>query len=48
MWLATKVGRAQFKNLEALIMAAMFYWVLTLILTYFQGKLEARLSKGDR
>lgn len=48
MWRATKVGRAQFNNLEALIMAAMFYWVLTLILTYFQGKLEARLSKGDK
>jgi polar amino acid transport system permease protein len=48
MWRATKVGRAEFNNLEALIMAAMFYWVLTLILTYFQGKLEARLSKGDR
>jgi polar amino acid transport system permease protein len=48
MWRATKVGRAQFNNLEALIMAAMFYWVLTLILTYFQGKLEARLAKGDR
>ena len=48
MWRAVKVGRAQFNNLEALIMAAMFYWVLTLILTYFQGKLEARLVKGDR
>lgn len=48
MWRATKVGRAQFNNLEALIMAAIFYWALTLILTYFQGKLEARLSKGDR
>lgn len=48
MWRATKVGRAQFNNLEALIMAAIFYWVLTLILTYFQGKLEARLAKGDR
>ncbi len=48
MWRAVKVGRAQFNNLEALIMAAMFYWMLTLILTYFQGKLEARLAKGDR
>jgi polar amino acid transport system permease protein len=48
MWRATKVGRAQFHNLEALIMAAIFYWGLTLILTYFQGRLEARLSKGDR
>ncbi len=48
MWRATKVGRAQFNNLEALIMAAMFYWGLTLILSYFQGRLEARLAKGER
>ncbi|NWF63215.1 MAG: amino acid ABC transporter permease [Chloroflexi bacterium] len=48
MWRAVKVGRAQFNNLEALIIAAMFYWALTLILTYFQSKLETRLAKGDR
>jgi polar amino acid transport system permease protein len=48
MWRATKVGRAQFHNLEALIMAAIFYWVMTLILTYLQGLLEKRLAKGDR
>ncbi len=48
MWRATRVGRAQFNNLEALIMAAVFYWMMTLILTYFQSRLEARLSKGDR
>jgi polar amino acid transport system permease protein len=48
MWRATRVGRAQFNNLEALIMAAVFYWVMTLILTYVQSVIEARLSKGDR
>jgi polar amino acid transport system permease protein len=48
MWRATRVGRAQFHNLEALIMAAIFYWVMTLLLTYLQSILEARLSKGDR
>jgi len=48
MWRATRVGRAQFNNLEALIMAAMFYWVMTLVLTFFQNRLETRLSKGDR
>jgi polar amino acid transport system permease protein len=48
MWRATRVGRAQFHNLEALIMAAIFYWVMTLLLTYLQGILEARLSRGDR
>lgn len=48
MWRATKVGRAQFNNLEALIMAALFYWVMTLILSYVQSIIETRLSKGDR
>jgi polar amino acid transport system permease protein len=48
MWRATRVGRAQFHNLEALIMAAIFYWVMTLILTYVQSIIEARLAKGDR
>lgn len=48
MWRATRVGRAQFNNLEALIMAAVFYWVMTLLLTYVQSIVEAQLSKGDR
>jgi polar amino acid transport system permease protein len=48
MWRATRVGRAQFNNLEALIMAAIFYWIMTIILTYFQGMIEARLARGDR
>lgn len=48
MWRATRVGRAQFNNLEALIMAALFYWVMTIILTYVQSIIEARLAKGDR
>ena len=48
MWRATKVGRATFHNLEALIMAAVFYWFLTLIFSYFQGRLETNMSKGDR
>jgi len=48
MWRAVKVGRAQFHNLEALIIAAIFYWAMTLILTSIQSRLEARLSRGDR
>jgi len=43
---ATLVGRADFKPLEALIIAAAMYWVLTAIFTFFQRKLEARISKG--
>jgi polar amino acid transport system permease protein len=48
MWRATKVGRAQFHNLEALIMAAVFYWLMTLVFTYFQSRLEARMSRSER
>jgi polar amino acid transport system permease protein len=48
MWRSVKVGRAQFHNLEALIMAALFYWGLTIILSYAQSRLETYLAKGDR
>ena len=48
MFRATRVGRATFNNLEALIIAAVFYWLMTLILTFFQSKLEARLARGER
>lgn len=48
MWRATRVGRAQFNNLEALIMAAVFYWLMTIVLTYIQSIIEARLAKGER
>ncbi len=48
MWRATRVGRAEFNNLEALIIAATIYWIMTLILTFFQSRLEARLARGDR
>jgi polar amino acid transport system permease protein len=48
MWRATKVGRAHFRNMEALIIAAIFYWIMTLLLSALQSRLEARVSKGDR
>ncbi|MDQ3005004.1 MAG: amino acid ABC transporter permease [Chloroflexota bacterium] len=48
MWRATRVGRAEFNNLEALIVAAGFYWTMTLVLTFIQSRIEARLARGDR
>lgn len=47
-WNAQKVGRAQFRSLEALIIAALFYWSMTILLSYVQNKIETRLSKGER
>jgi polar amino acid transport system permease protein len=43
---AQLVGRADFRNLEALIVAALLYWFLTTIFQYFQLRLERRLSRG--
>jgi polar amino acid transport system permease protein len=40
------VGKHYYKNLEAYIAAAVLYWILTAIFSYFQGRLERRLSKG--
>ena len=48
MWRATRVGRQQFNSLEALIIAAIFYWMMTILLTYVQGIIETRLARGDR
>jgi polar amino acid transport system permease protein len=43
---ATLLGRPVFKNLEALVVAAACYWALTAIFTYFQQRLERRMSRG--
>jgi polar amino acid transport system permease protein len=43
---AQLVGKADIKGLEALLVAAGLYWALTLIFSYFQGKLEVRLGRG--
>jgi polar amino acid transport system permease protein len=48
MWRASRQGRANVRNMEALIMAAIFYWVMTLLLTAVQSRIEARLGRGDR
>jgi polar amino acid transport system permease protein len=43
---AQVAGNADFRNMEALILVAGIYWILTIIFTFFQAKLERRISKG--
>jgi polar amino acid transport system permease protein len=43
---ASKIGRQYFQSLETLVVAAMIYWILTSIFSYFQGRLEKRLERG--
>jgi polar amino acid transport system permease protein len=42
------VGRQNFRSLEALIIAAAIYWVLTILFSYVQQRLERRMARGDR
>ena len=48
MWRANKVGRANFRGMEALLVAALWYWLMTIIFTTIQANIEKRMSRGDR
>jgi polar amino acid transport system permease protein len=43
---AVLLGRSDFQNLEALLVAAALYWGLTILFTFFQRRLESRVSRG--
>ena len=40
------VGKADFKNLEAYVAAALVFWGLTVLFTFFQARLEKRVGRG--
>jgi polar amino acid transport system permease protein len=48
MWLGQNLGRREFRSLEALLVIALWYWGMTIIFTWLQGRVEKRLSRGDR
>jgi polar amino acid transport system permease protein len=48
LWRAQNAGVPRFRNLEALLVAALFYWVLTLFFSAFQSRLEAYMARGER
>jgi len=48
LWRAQKVGRANFHSLEALLVAAVFYWIITIIFSAVQARIETHLGKGKR
>jgi polar amino acid transport system permease protein len=43
---AQLLGKADFKNLEAYLAAALIYWGLTAVFSFFQRRLEDRLARG--
>ena len=48
LWRAQKVGRANFRSLEALLIAAVFYWIITIIFSAAQSRLETYMARGER
>ncbi len=45
---AQRLGRSALEPMTALLIAALVYWALTIIFTFFQANLERRLSRSDR
>jgi len=48
LWRANTVGRSNQQVIQALLIAALVYWGLTIVFSYFQARLEKNLAKGDR
>ncbi len=48
LWRAQAAGRPYSTTFQTIAVAAGAYWVLTIILSFFQGRLERRMAQGDR
>jgi polar amino acid transport system permease protein len=48
LWRAQTAGRTQVRILEALVFAAAVYWIMTIVFSFFQERLERRLARSDR
>ncbi|MDQ3407617.1 MAG: amino acid ABC transporter permease [Chloroflexota bacterium] len=48
LWRAERAGRQSLNSLQALLVAALVYWVLTIIFSFFQERLERRMARSDR
>jgi polar amino acid transport system permease protein len=48
LWRAQTAGRPSFQSMQTLLVAAFIYWILTIIFSLFQGRLEKRMATGDR
>jgi polar amino acid transport system permease protein len=45
---ANRVGRQYFRSMETFLIAAAFYWALTVIFQLLQGKLEEYMARSER
>ncbi len=48
LWRAQTVGSQKFRSLETLLLAALVYWILSIVLSVGQDWLEKRMAESDR
>jgi polar amino acid transport system permease protein len=48
LWRAQAAGRPTFQSMQTLLVAALVYWVMTILFSFIQNKLERRMAVGDR
>ncbi len=48
LWKAQVAGRPTYQSMQTLIIAALVYWVMTLVFSYFQSRIERRMATADR
>ena len=48
LWRAQTIGRPTFQSMQTILVAAMVYWVLTILFSILQHRLERRMAVGDR
>jgi polar amino acid transport system permease protein len=46
-WRANSVGTRTFRNFETLLVAAVVYWAMTIVFSFFQERLERRMAESD-
>ncbi len=47
LWRAQRIGQSNFRSLDTLLLAALVYWIMTIILSLFQDRLEKRLAESE-
>ena len=48
LFLAQRLGRSTFNPITALLIAAIVYWVLTIVFSILQERFERRMARSDR
>jgi polar amino acid transport system permease protein len=48
LWRAETIGTRFFRFTETLLIAALVYWILTIVFSLFQERLERRMARGDK